>query len=139
MLSPVERTPRTAVSCARTPSPTEVAPVNDAPQNFTLSRTLLHGEATVLDERVRKASELKPAQFTCPDFDPNTSPGLLDGIRRQLVPGRGLHSSTFRLNVSAFCGIGGALRGYSRGVYEVVGGKRGCLRRILCKKRLRLS
>jgi TPR repeat protein len=24
--------------------------------------------------------------------------------------GRGLHSSTFRLNISAFCGIGGALR-----------------------------
>ena len=24
--------------------------------------------------------------------------------------GRGLHSSTFRLNVSAFCGIGGAFR-----------------------------
>jgi hypothetical protein len=25
--------------------------------------------------------------------------------------GRGLHSSTFWLNVSAFCGIGGAIRG----------------------------
>ena len=25
--------------------------------------------------------------------------------------GRGLHSSTFRLNLSAFCGIGGAVRG----------------------------
>ena len=25
--------------------------------------------------------------------------------------GRGLHSPTFRLNVCAFCGIGGALRG----------------------------
>ena len=25
--------------------------------------------------------------------------------------GRGLHSSTFRLNLSAFCGIGGAFRG----------------------------
>jgi len=30
--------------------------------------------------------------------------------------GRGLHSSTFRLNVSAFCGIGGAFRGCSGGV-----------------------
>ena len=28
------------------------------------------------------------------------------------VFGRGLHSSTFRLNVSAFRGIGGAFRGY---------------------------
>jgi hypothetical protein len=26
-----------------------------------------------------------------------------------MVVGRGLHSSTFRLNVSTFCGIGGAL------------------------------
>ena len=31
--------------------------------------------------------------------------------RVRLVLGRGLHSSTFRLNVSAFCGIGGAFRG----------------------------
>jgi len=30
--------------------------------------------------------------------------------------GRGLHSSTFRLNVSAFCGIGGAFRGCVGGV-----------------------
>jgi hypothetical protein len=30
--------------------------------------------------------------------------------------GRGLHPSTFRLNVSAFCGIGGAFRGYLGGV-----------------------
>jgi len=28
-----------------------------------------------------------------------------------LEPGRGLHSSTFRLNVSTLCGIGGAFRG----------------------------
>jgi hypothetical protein len=30
--------------------------------------------------------------------------------------GTGLHSSTYRLNVSPFCGIGGASRGCSRGV-----------------------
>ena len=30
--------------------------------------------------------------------------------------GRGLHSSTFRLNVSAFCVIGGAISSYLRGV-----------------------
>ena len=30
--------------------------------------------------------------------------------------GRGLHSSTFRLNVSAFCSRGGACMGCSRGV-----------------------
>jgi hypothetical protein len=39
--------------------------------------------------------------------------------------GRGLHPSTFRLNVSAFCGTRGAFRC--------------CLRFILCHKRLKLS
>jgi len=29
---------------------------------------------------------------------------------------RGLHSSTFRLNLSAFCGIGGTFRGFLGGV-----------------------
>jgi hypothetical protein len=28
-----------------------------------------------------------------------------------VAPGRGLHSSTFRLNLSATCGTGGAFRG----------------------------
>jgi hypothetical protein len=32
------------------------------------------------------------------------------------VPGRGLHSSTSRLNVSTFCGIGAACRGCVGGV-----------------------
>ena len=34
---------------------------------------------------------------------------------------RGLHSSTFQLNISAFCGIGGALRGCLGGVWEGAG------------------
>ena len=57
------------------------------------------------------------------------------------VAGRGLHSSTFRLNVSAFCGTGGAFRGCLGGAQEVNGGITGCLRVgcILCQKRLRLS
>ena len=38
--------------------------------------------------------------------------------------GRGLHSSTFRLNVSAFCGIGEGCLG---GVSGVFGGMRGKL------------
>jgi hypothetical protein len=38
------------------------------------------------------------------------------------ICGRGLHSFTFRLNVSAFCGIGGAFRCWSCGV---VGGVKG--------------
>jgi hypothetical protein len=32
---------------------------------------------------------------------------------------RGLHSFTFQLNVSAFCGVGGAYRGYIGGVKGV--------------------
>ena len=45
----------------------------------------------------------------------------------EVPAGRGLHSSTFRLNVSAFCGVGGAFRGCSGGVYEVLRGSRRCL------------
>jgi len=37
--------------------------------------------------------------------------------RFERLLGMGLHSSTFRLNVSAFCGIGGALRGCLGGVW----------------------
>jgi len=42
-------------------------------------------------------------------------------IVRLPVP-RGLHSSTFRLNLSAFCGIGGTFRGCLGGVQGVIGG-----------------
>jgi len=43
-------------------------------------------------------------------------------LRRWIWPGnRGLHSCTFRLNVSTLRGIGGAFRG-------LLGGVRGCLR-----------
>jgi len=57
-----------------------------------------------------------------------------------LLLGRGLHSSTFRLNVSAFYGIGSAFRGcFTGGVQGVSGGLRGCPRCVLCQKRLRLS
>ena len=41
------------------------------------------------------------------------------------IVGRDLHSSTFPLNVSAFCGIGGACRGHLGGVYEASVGIRG--------------
>ena len=53
--------------------------------------------------------------------------------------GRGLHSSTVWLNVSAFCVIGGVIRGYIGGVWQALGGVKGCLGYILCQKRLRLS
>jgi hypothetical protein len=60
--------------------------------------------------------------------------------RRQRRPQtRGLHSSTFQLNISAFCGIGGALRGCLASFQEVAGGMRRWLGCILCQKRLRLS
>jgi hypothetical protein len=39
--------------------------------------------------------------------------------------GRVLHSSTFWLNLSAFCGIGGVCRGCLGDVYEVLRGLRG--------------
>ena len=48
-------------------------------------------------------------------------------IRSTLTSGRGLHSSTLSLNLSAFCGIGGACRGCLAGVQGVLGGIRGCL------------
>ena len=38
--------------------------------------------------------------------------------------GRGLHSSIFRLNISAFCGIGGAFRGCLGGAQAVSGAVR---------------
>jgi len=43
--------------------------------------------------------------------DESSLPDSFDAER-----GRGLHSFTFRLNVSAFCGIGGAFRGHSGGL-----------------------
>jgi len=42
-------------------------------------------------------------------------------VRREMVWGRGLRSFTFRLNLSAFCGIGGALRGCLGGVWGCLG------------------
>ena len=41
---------------------------------------------------------------------------------------RGLHSSTFRLNVSAFCGIGSAWKGLFRGGLGGVWGNQGLCR-----------
>ena len=43
----------------------------------------------------------------------------------QLLLGRGLHSSTFRPNVSACCGIGSAFRGCLEGMERVLGGYQG--------------
>jgi len=53
--------------------------------------------------------------------------------------GRALRSSTFRLNVSAFYGSGGALMGCLGGVQEVLAGIRGCSGCVVCQPPLRLS
>jgi len=43
-----------------------------------------------------------------------------------VIDGGRLHSFTSGLNLSAFCGIGGAYRGCKGGEYGVLGGSRGC-------------
>jgi hypothetical protein len=53
--------------------------------------------------------------------------------------GRDLHSSTFRLNLSAYCVIGSALRGCSEVAEHVVGDIGQCSGCFLCQKPLRLS
>jgi hypothetical protein len=77
-----------------------------------------------------------PLKEACNDFlerlkasDAKAAPGT----------GRGLHSSAFRLNVSAFCGIGGAFRCYVGGIQAVSGGVKMCTGCIIFQKRLRLS
>ena len=65
--------------------------------------------------------------------------GALGGAGGGVPRGRGLHTPTFRLNVSAFCGIGGAINGCSGGVRQAFGDIRPCHGCILCQKRLRLS
>jgi len=49
-------------------------------------------------------------------------PGVVHPELRHHVRGRGLHSSSFRLNVCAFCGIGGSFVDCLRGVLEVFWG-----------------
>jgi hypothetical protein len=56
--------------------------------------------------------------------------------------GRGLHSSTFRLNLSALCGIGvhlGVVQGLCRRCQGVLRSIRGCSGCILCQKRLKVE
>jgi len=65
-------------------------------------------------------------------------PSLYVPTMRQ-AGGRGLHSSSFRLNVSALCGIGAAFRGCLGGVSGVIRGIRGVQSEFLFQKRLRLS
>jgi len=83
----------------------------------------------------RKVDECKPLGDggAAPATRGAPDAGAARGTR---VRGRGLHSSTLGLSVNTLLGIGGALWGLFRGV---LGGIRGCLGCVLCKKRLRLS
>jgi hypothetical protein len=74
-----------------------------------------------------------------PEKQPHT-PAHFRGVRTAaLILGRGLHSSTFRLNVSAFYRIGVACSGCLGGFQEVFGSIRGSLRYVICQKRLNMS
>ena len=66
-----------------------------------------------------------------------TETPLLDRLLDAL--GRGLHSSTFRLNVSALCEMGVHLGLFIGCFRRIFAGIRGCLGCILCQKRLKLS
>jgi len=79
--------------------------------------TLLHGVLAVV------AAGIFVATFTWPYVDDHHSMHnvwhWIEWVGNTLIfllAGRGLHSSTFRLDVSAFCGIGGAFRGFLGGV-----------------------
>jgi len=69
----------------------------------------------------------------CPlqDWTPDGGAPSLAKFDKNGSLGRGLHAFTFRLNVSAFYGIGGAPGGYSGGVYEVSGCVESCLRSVI--------
>ena len=70
---------------------------------------------------------LPPLVRSAPFVWRDNTPGSFSAGRavRRVYTGRGLHSSTFRLNVSSLCGIRGAFRGCLGGVYGVLWGIRG--------------
>ena len=66
--------------------------------------------------------------------------GVLAGVLLGMSPAsRGLHLSTCWLNISAFCGIGDALRDCLALFCGCLRGPGGCKRCISCQIRLRLS
>jgi len=67
-------------------------------------------------------------------------PGRGHRVLRRVRPGgRGLHSSTFQLNLSALYGIEGARRGYVARVQGGLRGVQGVEGGFLCQTRLKLS
>jgi hypothetical protein len=90
-------------------------------------RAPLHGRAVQLDpiKPALKAPGIKRLKLICNDPLSNFAfkfnlrhytMALAIQSKMSEVLGRGSHSSTFRLNVSAFCGSGGRFRGYSGAV-----------------------
>ena len=63
----------------------------------------------------------RPTMVYALSMHTSSRPNLFSG----LPSGRGLYLSTFRLNLSAFCGIESAFRGWLRCVWEVLEGIRG--------------
>jgi len=55
------------------------------------------------------------------------------------LSGRGLHSFTSQLNLSSFCGMGGARRGCVARVRGVLGSVQGVEGVFVCQTRLKLS
>ena len=79
-------------------------------------------------------------------YIPSCPTGSRAPARTATPPGRGLHSFTFQINVSAFCGIGGASKGCLGAIEGVLWGVRGDKGPLwgeqdvfLFQKRLRLS
>ena len=95
-------------------------------------------------ECVRKECSRQAEIWTSasPWFSAMYAAALFDVMSAAVLPGRGLHSSTFRLIASAFCGTEGAFRGCFGGVQVVLRWCYGVLRYLgcmLCQKRLKLS
>ena len=72
------------------------------------SNTLLSGRSNFHGTPEWMAPEMLRAER----FDEAADVYSFGVVLWELLTGRRLHSSTFRLNVSAFDGIGGAFRGY---------------------------
>jgi len=106
-------------------------------EHFGVLRSSSSGRMSYMSDGAdgRRPSYMSEGADTVTDADTFTEDDPLSAN----VLGRGLHSSTFWLNVSAFCGIGVTFGGCVGGAYEVWAVLGGCLACIWCQKRLRLS
>jgi hypothetical protein len=105
------------------------------------------GEATPLGDGANELGDmLQPIQLFAADSPHSemilrifSSTDYSCAIITTNAAGRGLHSSTFWLNLSAFCGTGAAFMGCLGGIWAVTRGVRGCLGCYLCQIWLSLS